>query len=456
MHADADLLVPPMPAPAERAPSLLRGVLRARGDVLSVFPREAYARRAMAVRLPGRLILIANDPELVREVFVVRHEVYQRKSRFMEQALAPVIGDSLFINWGPAWAERRAVVAPPLHPARLGAFHGLFVRAAEELAEDFARATRGPVDMSAAFAAATARVAMLALFGDAATREDAAALAAAFSAYQLAAENIDLLHLLGLPDWLPSPQGRAARRHAGAIRAMVGRLLAAVPPGSGPPLLEAMRAARDGEGRFLLGREELISEVAMILLAGSETAANALTWALYLLAAHPRTARRLRDELARLPEERAPAPEELPDLVFTRAALQEAMRLYPPVAILSRQALRPDRIGRWTIREGSTVMAVPWLLHRHERWWSEPHAFIPDRFMPEQARRQPKFTYMPFGLGPRICAGAAFGMAEMQVFLAVLLRGFEFAAPWRFVPRPFCRLTLRPAGGMPLLVTRRR
>jgi cytochrome P450 len=455
MLAEADLFIPPMPAPAARAPSLLRGVLRARGDLLSVFPAEAYRRRTMAVRLPGRLVLIVNDPEVVREVFVVRHEIYQRKSRFMEQALAPVIGDSLFVNWGRPWAERRAAIAPPLHPSRIGAFHGFIAQAAEELAGDLAAATRGPVDMAAAFAGASARVVMLALFGEAAGRDEAAALAASFGAYQLAAENIDLLHVLGLPDWLPSPQGRAARRHAAEIRGMIARLLAAVPSGAGPALLETLRGARDAEGRLLLGPEELVNEVAMMLLAGSETAANTLTWALYLLAAHPGTARRVREEVGRLPDGRAPTQGEIPDLVFTRAVTQEAMRLYPPVAILSRQALRDDSISRWEIRAGTTVMAVPWLLHRHERWWDRPHAFIPDRFLPEAAKRQPKFTYMPFGLGPRVCAGAALGMLEMQVFLAVLLRRFDFTPPWRFVPRPYCRLTLRPAGGMPLLVMRR-
>jgi cytochrome P450 len=192
----------------------------------------------------------------------------------------------------------------------------------------------------------------------------------------------------------------------------------------------------------------------MLLLAGSETAANALTWTLYLLAAHPETARRAREDLAALPAVPM-TPDHLGPLVFTRAVLQEAMRLYPPVAVLSRQALAPDRIRRWTLRPGDTVMCVPWLLHRHADWWDRPHTFLPGRFLPEAAKRQPKFTYMPFGLGPRVCAGAAFGMAEMQVFLGVLLRRFAFSVPEGFAPRPSCRLTLRPAGGMTLGVVRR-
>jgi cytochrome P450 len=197
----------------------------------------------------------------------------------------------------------------------------------------------------------------------------------------------------------------------------------------------------------------VVNEIGMLLLAGSETAANTLTWTLYLLAAHPETARRVREELAALPA--VPGTEDLGPLVFTRAVLQEAMRLYPPVAVLSRQALAADRIRRWAVRPGDTVMCVPWLLHRHADCWERPHAFLPERFLPEAAKRQPKFTYMPFGLGPRVCAGAAFGMAEMQVFLGVLLRRLMFSVPDGFTPRPFCRLTLRPAGGMTLRVARR-
>jgi len=460
MHAHAAAatlpLVPPMPTPAARPPSFLRVLLRGRGDLLSLFPEEAYRRQVMSFRMPGRLLLVVNHPEVVREVFVNRHETYQRKSRFMEQALAPVIGDSLFINHGAVWAERRAAIGPELHPSKLDRFFPLFLRAAEEMAEDLARAAPGPVDLSAAFAAATARVVMLALFGETGSRrEDAAALASAFAAYQAAAENLDLLHMLGLPAWFPSPQGRTARRQAAAIRCLIARLLAGVPPGAGPPLLEAVRGARRADGSPLLeGGEVLVNEIGMLLLAGSETAANTLTWTLYLMARHPETERRVREELASLPA--APGPDALAPLVFTRAVLQEAMRLYPPVAVLSRQALAADRIRRWSLRPGDTVMCVPWLLHRHADWWEHPHAFLPERFLPEAARRQPKFTYMPFGLGPRVCAGAAFGMAEMQVFLGVLLRRFAFSVPEGFTPRPFCRLTLRPAGGMPLRVATRR
>jgi len=445
--------IPAMPRPPAQAWRWLPGLILGRGDILRAFTEDAYRRQVIPLRMGGRGLIIANHPDVVRHVFVAQAANYERKSWFMEQALAPVVGDSLFINHGEVWAERRAVIAPALHPSRIAAFHPLFVRAAEELAEDLARAAPGAVDVAPLFAAATTRVMMLALFGDAVPRTAAAAVAEAFAAYQRAAEAVDLRYLLGLPAWLAGRQNRQARAAAARLRALVAAAIAAV-PAPGPPLLAALGAARRPDGTVVLAGEALANEVAMLLLAGSETSATAMTWAAYLIAAHPATAAALEAELAALPPG-APEPEEAGALLFTRAVLQEALRLYPPVAVLSRQARGPDAIRRFAVRPGDTVMAIPWLLHRHAMWWERPHAFLPERFLPEAARRQPKFTWIPFGVGPRICAGAAFGMAEMLVFLAILLRRFRFALPAGWAPAPQCRLTLRPKAGMRLVIARR-
>jgi cytochrome P450 len=444
-------LVPPMPAPAWRAPSAIGGLLRARRDVLSIFPADAYRRQVFTTRLPGRLILVANAPQVVREVFVAKHETYQRKARFLEEALRPVVGGSCFIAWGADWAERRAAISPPIHPSGLAQFHPCFVQAAEELAADFA-AARGPVDVAAAFAAAITRVLLLAVLGPSVPREEATTIAETFTAYQEAAEVVDLLGLMGLPDvtgWLTR---RRAKRLAQEIRGRVARLLDAVGPDGGTPLLRALREARRADGSHALAGEHLLDEVVMFLLAGAEGAAITLTWTAMLAALHPATAERMAAELP------AAAPDfaDLPGFAFTRAVIQESMRLYPPVAVFARQATRPDRIRRWDIRTDDIVLAVPWLLHRHAALWEAPHAFRPERFLGEDAsRRRPRFAYLPFGIGPRICAGAAFGMAEVSVFAAILFRRFRFALAPGFTPRPNCRLALRPKGGMRLVVTPR-
>ncbi|MBR0655395.1 cytochrome P450 [Plastoroseomonas arctica] len=437
--------LPPMPRIPRRAAAGLLGLLRARGDILSAFPEEAYRREVFTLRLPRRLLLVANHPDVVRDIFVLRHETYQAKSTSMVRALEPVIGDSLFINHGAVWEQRRAAIAPALHIAGLAAFEAHFATAAEELVEVLAS---GPaeVEIGAPLAAATARVMMLALFGGASPPAAANALAARFTLYQQAAEHLDVIGLLGLPALFGRGQGLRARTHAAALRAMVGQALENV--GTPTPVMEALRTAAGDSA------EALVNETAMMLLAGSETAANALTWTLWLLATHAEARAQVLAEIDRLPP-RAPDVAALAALPYARMVLYEAMRLYPPVPVLSREALAPGRIRRWEVPKGSFVLAVPWLIHRHSAWWEAPHSFRPERFSPEAARLQPKFTWLPFGLGPRVCAGAAFGMAEMLTFLAVLLRRFSIAPAPGFVPRPRARLTLRPAAGMRLLLTPR-
>ena len=450
---DAVGFVPPMPTPRDRLPGPLTLLRHLREDVLGVLTERTYRTQVLNFRLLSRRMLVINHPELVREVFVRRHETYQRKSRFMEQALAPVIGDSLFINHGEAWAERRAAVAAPLHPSATDGFHPLFVQVAEELAACWEEAAGGPPrDIAPDLAAATARVVMRAVFGPEVPTEGAVALARDFAVYQDAVESLDLLHLLGLPDWVPSWQRRTARAAAGRIRALVAQLLQAAPAAGG--LHARLAAARREDGTTLLQGEALLNEIAMMLLAGSETSANALCWVLYIASAHAPTRARLRAEAdAVLGDRPAPGPADLPALPYARAVIQEAMRLYPPVAVLSRQALAPDRIRRFEVPRGTMVACVPWLLHRNPDVWDAPHEFRPERFL--AATKPNRFAYLPFGIGPRICAGAAFGMAESTVLLTVLLRRLDLAVAPGHRVMPRLRLTLRPAGGMPMLLTRR-
>lgn len=444
MEATADDFIPPMPPRAAREPTALGGLLRARRDVLSIFPADAYRRQVFTTRLPGRLILVANAPEVVRDVFVTKHATYQRKSRFLEDALRPVIGGSCFIAWGDEWSERREAISPPIHPSGLAQFHPCYLQAAETCAEAFARAT-SPVDVAAAYAAAISHVLLLAVFGDAATVEEARIIAETFTAYQDAAEVVDLLGLMGLPDMFGWWTKRRARALAADIRGRVAGLMDRVGPDGGTPLLRALRASPALTG------EHLLDEVVMFLLAGAEGAAITLTWTTMLAALHPASADRMAAELPTAP----PAFADLNGFAFTRAVVQESMRLYPPVAVFARQATQPDRIRRWDIRRDDIVLAVPWLLHRHERLWEAPNAFRPERFLGDAARQRPRFAYLPFGIGPRICAGAAFGMAEVMVFAAILFRRFRFSLAPGFVPQPNCRLALRPKGGMRVVIERR-
>ena len=443
--------LPPRPDPPARTPGLLKALTVLRGDVLAALPRVAYRRQVMAVRMGRRQIIAVNDPEVVREVFITRAANYGRKSHFKEQALRPVIGQSLFANHGEIWSSRRPPIGRLLHPSGVGKLQPLFQTVGGQLAARWAGlagASGGVVDVAPDLATATLDVMLLATFGPGVPEGEARAIAEAFTRFQSQVQVIDLPYLLGLPNWLAGRHKRATLRAAAEIQARIAGLIATMPGEGG--YLGGLRALRAEDGAPLLDDTGLLEEVAMLLLAGSETAANALAWTLYLLATHAEWQDRAREEVLAQLGDRTPEAADLASLVVTRAVIQEGMRLYPPVAVLARQPAAADRIRRWTIQPGDTLLCIPWLLHRHEAIWEHPHAFRPERFLPENAKSIPRFAYLPFGLGPRVCAGAAFGMAEMTTFLAMLLQRFTLGPHATPVPR--FRLTLRPEGGMRLLL----
>ncbi|MCS6854424.1 MAG: cytochrome P450 [Elioraea sp.] len=382
----------------------------------------------------------------MRDVLVARHATYEAKSRFMEQALAPVLGSSLFINHGTVWAERRAAIAPLLHPTRISTFHGAMVEAAEALAREWAEG--GVRDVAADLSAATTAIMLRTLFGARARLQAARRIAQTLARYQEVVRIVDPAWLFGLPHRLQGRQGSSSRRRAAELRGLVAAELAAAGDGD-QGLLPLLRGLRRADGAALLDETGLLDEAAMLLLAGSETSAATLAWALFLLANDPPRFARLREEIAPLAG-RAPGPEDLPRLAFTRAVLHETLRLYPPVPFLTRRALARDRIRRWDVAPDTMIAVAPWLVQRRPDLWPEADQFRPERFLTDPGGGAPKHAFIPFGLGPRICAGAAFGMAEMTVLLAVLAARFAFdPAPGRDV-RPAMRLTLRPAPGLRL------
>ncbi|WP_421995538.1 cytochrome P450 [Roseococcus sp.] len=442
--------IPPRPGLAQGYPGpgrILHATVR---DLLSLFPESGFNRHLMPFRTLTRRVLVVNEPELLRQVFITRHANYEAKSQHFQHALAPLIGDSMFLNSGATWSGRREVMTRMLHPSRTAGFHPIFVRGAEELAARWS----GEVDVAQGLATATALAVMRALLGPDEPWEAAERLAVSFGAYESSVFAVDFAHALGLPKRWSGWQRASAHRAAREVRDLcAGRIAASgAAPGG---LFAEMRAARGPEGAPLLDAEQLVSEVAFLLLAGSETGANVLTWLLYLVAKHPPTLTRLREEYARVLGGRAPEVADLPALVFTKAVIQEGMRLFPPVPYLSRQAAAPDRIAHIPVAKGDTVLAVTWLLHRQAQLWDAPHAFRPERFLPDAPRKLPRFGYLPFSFGPRVCVGASFAMAEMMVFLAVLLQRLDVTADPSMIPVPGARLTLRPQTGMRLTVAPR-
>ena len=411
-----------------------------------------------SARLLLRRIHVCNSPDTVAAALIERHDAFERKSPQMRHALGPLLGDGLFISDGAIWRARRRLVAPVIHASRLPVFAPVMVEAASELADRWASAAPARIDALAEMANLTAEIICRAVFGSRLGAAHSGEIVAAFSEYQRRIGQIDLTYLLRLPDWVPRFYPAAVRRAASRIHRVLDRVIRDCREERDPQtasVIHLLLDARDSETGRPLDEAALRNEAAVIFMAGHETTANTLAWAWFLLSQAPWAETRLHAELQEVLVGRAPTLADVPRLPFARAIIEETLRLYPPVPLLVRQATRHERIRRWDIEPGSLVAVVPWLLHRHRKLWDRPDEFVPERFLPERAGERPKFAYIPFSAGPRICAGQAFGLTEAILCLATLAQRVRLRLAPGAKVEPVCRLTLRPGDSLPMDVERR-
>ncbi len=484
---------PPYPARPTRRLSLLETLRRFRHSQISVwYPGHFYAE-FFVTRLFARQLVVCNSPETVHAAFVQNPAALERKTPQMRHALEPLAGDGLIISDGLVWKERRRLVATVSHVSRLGDLSAVMTEAAAERAAAWRGKTGTQVDVLAEMAHMAAEVICRTLFGKTLGTEAAAEVTAAFTRYQSLVAQTDLPSLLGLPAWWPRPPRPRLRAQVRRIHAVVERLVAAtlreeaaasarhqaaaqreaaaVATMGGPQdgelatlpnrpastaeaepaplsLIGAMaRATLPGGGR--LSPEALRNEAVTLFLAGHETTANVMAWAWYLLSQDQAAADRLRQEARTALGGRAATHADLPNLPFTRAVVEETLRLYPPIPLLGREAQQDFVLAGHHVPKGALVLAVPWLLHRHRKYWPQPDEFVPERFLPE-AEPPPRHAFIPFSLGPRVCTGAGFALAEAVICLATLAQEFSLALPPGAVVEPLCRLTLRPGETLPM------
>lgn len=335
---------------------------------------------------------------------------------------------------------------------------------AEQTVERIAQRRHGRVvDIAADMTRVTYDILAATMFSNA-IAGGAEAFGKALTRYFETQGRIDPLDVLGAPSWLPRI-GRWMARPAisffeAQVKAIIAERLALHAgghrPAPKPDLLDSLLAARDPETGVGLSEAEVGANIVTFIGAGHETTANALTWALYLVALAPDVRERLEAEIDAAGDDLAGAALSGERLAFTRAVIEEAMRLYPPVPSLSRTALADDvAAGRCFIPKGALVVVSPYLLHRHEMLWRAPDRFRPERFLPGARDSIPRYAYLPFGAGPRVCIGQQFAMVEAVIVLAALLRRLRFEHAGEAAPMPVQRITLRPDGGMPMRVRAR-
>ncbi|WP_236020511.1 cytochrome P450 [Sabulicella rubraurantiaca] len=406
------------------------------------------------VRIPTPLhfpLFVLADPAHIRRVLQENAANYRRTP--FHDRLKSVLGEGVLTSEGALWQRQRRLLQPTFRAERIRRFVRVMADAAAELADRWEGQVSRTIDVSQAMSDLTLDIAIGCLFGGQQRGGDARITAAV----QEVQRWISVRFWSLAPAWterLPTPANRRFRRALAVLDEAIGRIISArLASGElGDDLLGMLLAAQQDGGTGVDARQ-VRDEAMTMILAGHETSAAALSWAWHLLALCPDAEAAIRDEVARVLGPRmVPMPDDLGQLKFTEAALQEVMRLYPPAGWFPRLAVGPDRLGGHDIPAGAILALSPWLVQRDARFWPDPERFDPTRFA--GGARPAPYTYFPFGGGPRTCLGTHFAMTEMLVALAVMVPRVSLRHASRAPVEPQLLITLRPAGGLPMQVER--
>lgn len=441
------VLDPPVRVPLiDQDPGFLKTITNLRDNVLLSIPAQALEQPIYSGQTLKRWHMIM-EPAAIKRVLLDRLEDYP-KSDVTKALLSPAIGSSLFIAEGAHWRWQRRAAAPAFAHRSVSALGPVMGAAAERACTRIAAAVPRAVDLAQEMVTTTFDViADVTFSGD--DMLDRASVHEAIDGYITQAGRISLLDLLGLPAWVPRP-GRAQamallETTKIAADAAIERRNAR---GSSeiPDLLDLLLAAEDPKSGRTMNTAELRDNLLTFIVAGHETTAQTLAWALYLMGHDSEAQDRARTEAQYVLQGRVACANDLSELPYIRAIIDETLRLYPAGGLLSRTAIADDALCGTQIRRGDTVMIPVYALGRHRDLWEDPDAFVPERFLRRKAID--RYAYLPFGDGPRVCIGASFAIQEAVIILATLLSRFRFTAVKGRTPEPKMIITLRPEGGV--------
>ena len=417
-------LVPPSPPRASETMTFFGRLAAMRVSVLGSWGQRAYEEDIIQGRFFGHSSFILNTPDAIRHVLVDNYENYTRTPAAF-RVLRPVLGEGLLIAEGRAWKHQRRTLAPAFTPRAVATLVPLMLAATDETIAKLQAACATPVDLREAMQRMTLEIAGRTMFSFEMSRHGPVLrdFVMEYGARLARPHYLDML----LPQGWPSPQdfsrARFRKRWTSFVAMLMAERRAAGKPEGAPPsdLFDLMGAARDPETGDAFTDEQLGDQVATMILAGHETTATALFWALYLLALDSTS----QDQLAaEVQNATVNGTLDVERLKFTRAVVDETMRLYPPAFLIARAAAGPDTIAGRPVKKKDVILIAPWLLHRHEKLWRDPNAFIPSRFMPGTPPPD-RFAYLPFGVGARVCIGAHFALVEATLALAKMIGAFR-------------------------------
>ncbi|MFQ1701254.1 cytochrome P450 [Loktanella agnita] len=420
-----------------------------RRDILSAQPARLYRAWMAEFRTPFFRSYLVNDPPLIRTVLNARPADFPKSDR-IGAGLRPLLGESVFVTNGDIWRRQRRIIDPAFEGGRLrDTFPGILAAGQAAVARMAPLADDTPQECEALTSHVAADVIFRTLFSLPIEDETASRVFAAFKAYQRSQPILNLAAFVPGPSWMPRFFRRGTRKNARSIRALITDLtqerLDLIATGDAPDdLATKIMTTCDPETGQRFTRDEMVDQVAIFFLAGHETSASALAWALYLLALYPEWQDRLAAEARGFGDSFA----DLSKLKQTRDVFREVLRLYPPVPMMVRETVKPEHFRDRDVPVGAQIVLSPWHLHRQTRLWENPDAFDPARWETENGKSCAREAYLPFSSGPRVCPGAGFAMIEGVVLLAQMLRNYQFSLAEGQEPVPVAHLTVRAENGI--------
>jgi len=442
-NAKVELSLPPGPSHIITADEIRDDPLK----FLESIARD-YGTISMHITDKGQQVVMVSSPELTGEVLLASESRFTKQGTPDDDMLSPLLGEGLLTSHGEEWRRQRDLTTPMFQRHRIEAFGPQIVTSTSRLAERWLEhPTDTPIQIDRDLTSLALEIVALAIvggdlsgighgFGEAVDAVNAAVshgdprdtpdtpeVLGHFDAFTGAKRKIDrIVHLL-----------IEARR-------MIG------PPEDGPvDLLTVLLETTDPRTGEPLTAEELRAQVMTMVMAGHETTAKALTWSLYLMSQHPDVAAQVHAEIDAVLGDRDATIADIPALAISRSVIQEAMRMYPPIWVISRRVVADDVLGGHRIPAGSLVCVSPWLLHHNDEDWGQPFEFKPERFRNNDPR---PFSYVPFGGGPRICIGRGFALIEAQLAFATICQRLDLDLWPGHVVEPEALVTLKPVNGM--------
>lgn len=448
-------LVPPtLPSPG------LMGWLDAfRTDPLGLLTQAREAGDLARFRAGPTFIYVVNHPDMIKHVLLDNHRNYGKDTVVIRQ-IKRFSGENIFTGEGDFWLQRRRLMQPAFHRQHLAEFGKVMTQSIEELDREWAARTNQTLIVGDEMMRVTLRVVGRALFsidltGDASTLGDA---------FGFATE--DLLfrarHPFYPPMFVPTRRNRRSREVQntvmGVIQKIIRERVEADKNGTAPErqdLLALLMNMRDPDTGLGLTEDELGREIVTMVFAGHETTSNTLTWAWYTLSQNPEVEKRLHKEVDEVLNGRTPTMDDVPQLQYTRRVIDETLRLYPAAWGFGRETRQADMLGEYSIPAKAVALVSPYTMHRHPKFWPNPETFDPDRFTPENSEQRPRYAYLPFGGGPRLCIGQPFALAEATLILAGIAQKYTLRLKPNTPVKPEPNITLSVANGLPMTLLAR-